>query len=126
MSQLDYFLSNANQTLVTLSSASITPMTCVIKPYAKVEFIKAEVEFLSNNQTAVKYYALFFVDYQAWFEYRRTGMPVLPINAGMVGKQMPTRFKYPIAVRTNNPVNYQLAVTSMGGDDNTTKVWWEK
>lgn len=73
-----------------------------------------------------KYYALYFVDYQAWFEYRRTGMPVLPVNTGMAGKQMPTRFKYPIAVRTNNPDNYQLAVQSMGGDLNTTKVWWEK
>jgi len=73
-----------------------------------------------------KYYALFFVDYQSWFEYRRTGLPVLPVSGGIAGKQMPTRFKYPIAVRTNNPANYQLAVTSMGGDDNTTKVWWEK
>jgi len=73
-----------------------------------------------------KYYALHFVDYQAWFEYRRTGMPVLPVNTGMAGKQMPTRFKYPIAVRTNNPDNYQIAVQSMGGDLNTTKVWWEK
>lgn len=73
-----------------------------------------------------KYYALYFVDYQAWFEYRRTGMPVLPMNTGMAGKQMPTRFKYPIAVRTNNPDNYQIAVQSMGGDLNTTKVWWEK
>ncbi|MBI2275237.1 MAG: SusD/RagB family nutrient-binding outer membrane lipoprotein [Bacteroidetes bacterium] len=73
-----------------------------------------------------KYYALYFVDYQAWFEYRRTGMPVLPVNTGMAGKQMPTRFKYPIAVRTNNPANYQMAVQSMGGDLNTTKVWWEK
>lgn len=73
-----------------------------------------------------KYYALYFVDYQAWFEYRRTGMPVLPVNTGMAGKQMPTRFKYPIAVRTNNPTNYQMAVQSMGGDLNTTKVWWEK
>jgi len=73
-----------------------------------------------------KYYALFFVDYQSWFEYRRTGLPVLPVNAGMNGRPMPTRFKYPIAVRTNNPDNYRAAVTSMGGDDNTTKVWWEK
>ncbi|NCU03783.1 MAG: SusD/RagB family nutrient-binding outer membrane lipoprotein [Chitinophagaceae bacterium] len=73
-----------------------------------------------------KYYALFFVDYQAWFEYRRTGMPVLPVNAGTAGKQMPTRFKYPINIRSMNPDNYKSAVQAMGGDDNTTKVWWEK
>lgn len=74
-----------------------------------------------------KYYALYFVDYQQWLEYRRTGFPELPKAAGMVNnKQMPVRFKYPIAVRTNNPENYQKAVTSIGGDDSNTKVWWEK
>ncbi|MEJ7738435.1 MAG: SusD/RagB family nutrient-binding outer membrane lipoprotein [Chitinophagaceae bacterium] len=74
-----------------------------------------------------KYYALFFTDYQSWFEYRRTKLPALPITEGMRNnQQMPVRFKYPIAVRTNNPANYQKAVSSMGGDDINTKVWWEK
>ncbi|MFX4466466.1 SusD/RagB family nutrient-binding outer membrane lipoprotein, partial [Acinetobacter baumannii] len=30
-----------------------------------------------------KYYAYFFVDYQAWFEKRRTGYPVLPRGSGI-------------------------------------------
>ena len=30
-----------------------------------------------------KYYALFLVDLQQWFEYRRTGHPVLPVGAGL-------------------------------------------
>ncbi|MBC7888904.1 MAG: SusD/RagB family nutrient-binding outer membrane lipoprotein [Ferruginibacter sp.] len=169
--QFNYVPSNVVQALVTASSASVTPMICVIMPYAEVEFIKAEVELQFNNLVASKaayekgikasveqwgavmptdyftntatagatayngtlhrillqkYYALFFVDYQSWFEYRRTGMPVLPVNAGIVGKKMPTRFQYPIAVRTNNPVNYQKAVEAMGGNENTTKMWWEK
>ena len=34
-----------------------------------------------------KYYALYFVDYQQWFEYRRTGFPVLPVEAGMINSQ---------------------------------------
>ncbi|MES2776394.1 MAG: SusD/RagB family nutrient-binding outer membrane lipoprotein [Bacteroidota bacterium] len=170
-SQFTYIPSNVNVALVTASAASVTPMICVIMPYAEVEMIKSEVELQRNNQAASKaayekgvkaaieqwgavmptdyftnvtysastayngklerillqkYYALFFVDFQAWFEYRRTGFPVLPINAGIVGKPMPTRFRYPIPVRTNNETNYQLAVQSMGGDLNTTKVWWEK
>ncbi len=170
-SQFAYIPSNVAIALVTASSASPTPMSCVMMPYAEVEFIKAEVELQTNNTAASKaayekgvkaaieqwgavmpadyftntttgaatvyngtlqrillqkYYALFFVDYQSWFEYRRTGYPVLPVNAGMNGKPMPTRFKYPIAVRTNNPDNYKAAVAAMGGDENTTKVWWEK
>lgn len=74
-----------------------------------------------------KYYALFFNDYQQWFEYRRTGFPVLPKGAGLLNNgTMPVRFRYPTTVVTNNNVNYKKAVASMGGDDINTKVWWEK
>jgi hypothetical protein len=74
-----------------------------------------------------KYYALFFVDYQQWFEYRRTGLPQLPTAAGMLnGAKMPSRFRYPIPVRTNNATNYAEAVAAQGPDDINTKVWWEK
>lgn len=74
-----------------------------------------------------KYYALFFNDYQQWFEYRRTGLPVLPKADGMMNNGvMPVRFRYPISIVTNNNANYKTAVQSMGGDDINTKVWWEK
>lgn len=75
-----------------------------------------------------KYYALYFVDFQQWFEYRRTQLPVLPVAAGMMNNQrMPVRFEYPLPVRTNNPVHYQEAVGWMGGnDDINAKVWWER
>ena len=74
-----------------------------------------------------KYYALYFVDYQQWFEHRRTGFPVLPKEPAMENnQQLPVRFYYPIEVRTNNPANYQEAVGWLGGDDINTKVWWEK
>jgi hypothetical protein len=74
-----------------------------------------------------KYYALFFVDFQQWFEKRRTGFPVLPVGPGMVNnKELPSRFEYPLPVRTNNPVNYAEAVSWMGGDEIFTKVWWQK
>lgn len=74
-----------------------------------------------------KYYALYFTDYQQWFEYRRTGFPVLPKGDGMLnGQVMPVRFRYPTTTVTNNNENYQKAVASMGADDINTKVWWEK
>ena len=74
-----------------------------------------------------KYYALYFNDYQQWFEYRRTGFPVLPKTDAMLNnKQVPVRFRYPVVVQTNNAANYARAVNSMGGDDINTKVWWEK
>ena len=74
-----------------------------------------------------KYIALFFVDYQQWYEYRRTGLPVLPVADGMLNdKKMPVRFRYPDIAQITNNDNYQAAVQSMGGDDINTKVWWEK
>ncbi len=74
-----------------------------------------------------KYYALFFNDYQQWFEYRRTGLPQLPRGQDLQnGGRMPTRFRYPLVVQTNNGANYQKALETMGADDVNTKVWWEK
>ncbi len=74
-----------------------------------------------------KYYATYFTDMQQWFDYRRTGLPVLPVAAGMGNnKTMPVRFRYPIPVRTNNSENYQKAVEAQGPDDINTKLWWEK
>lgn len=74
-----------------------------------------------------KYIALFFVDHQQWFEYRRTGFPALPTGDGMLNnKMMPVRYPYPINVRSTNTENYQQAVQAMGGDNINIKGWWEK
>lgn len=74
-----------------------------------------------------KYLGLFMVDYQQWFEYRRTGYPKLPKTPYMFyDGVMPTRFMYKNEVRRFNPENYAKAVEQMGGDDFHTKVWWEK
>ncbi|SMC58145.1 SusD/RagB family nutrient-binding outer membrane lipoprotein [Pedobacter africanus] len=74
-----------------------------------------------------KYYALFFTDFQQWFEYRRTGFPILPKGEGLQnGGQMPSRLKYPVNVQSLNSANYKEAVANMGGDDLNVKVWWNK
>lgn len=74
-----------------------------------------------------KYYALFMVDLEQWFEYRRTGHPVLPKGAGLKnGGVMPARSIYPVYVQSTNPTNYKLAVQSQGEDKISTQVWWQK
>jgi hypothetical protein len=73
-----------------------------------------------------KYYALFFTDFQQWFEYRRTGHPVLPLGPGLKNnRQMPARINYPVYVQSLNQLNYQAAVADQGPDDINTKVWWQ-
>ncbi|ANE49480.1 SusD/RagB family nutrient-binding outer membrane lipoprotein [Flavisolibacter tropicus] len=74
-----------------------------------------------------KYYALFMTDMQQWFEYRRTGHPVLPKGSGLRnGGVMPARMVYPVYVQSTNPSNYKIAVANQGADIISTQVWWQK
>lgn len=74
-----------------------------------------------------KYYALFMTDLQQWFEYRRTGHPVLPKGDGLEnGGVMPARLVYPVYVQAANPVNYKAAVAAQGPDEIFTNVWWQQ
>ncbi|MEJ8819958.1 SusD/RagB family nutrient-binding outer membrane lipoprotein [Lacibacter sp. H407] len=74
-----------------------------------------------------KYYAYFFVDYQAWFEKRRTGYPVLPRGNGVPAEnKFPSRVPYPSYLQSLNPENLAAAQTAMGGDNSDIKVWWDK
>jgi hypothetical protein len=74
-----------------------------------------------------KYYALFLADMQQWFEFRRTGHPVLPVGPGLKnGGVMPARMVYPVYVQSANPTNYQVAVAAQGPDAISTQVWWQK
>lgn len=77
-----------------------------------------------------KYYALFLVDSQQWFEYRRTGHPVLPIGVPGTkfanGGVMPARLYYPVISQTANRDNYNAAIAIQGPDEISTQVWWQK
>lgn len=74
-----------------------------------------------------KYYAYFFVDYQAWFEKRRTGYPVLPRGTGIPAENnFPYRVPYPTYLQSLNPEALDEGVRSMGGDNSDIKVWWDK
>jgi hypothetical protein len=83
-----------------------------------------------ENIHVQKYYALFLVDSQQWFEYRRTGHPVLPIGgpgtAFANGGVMPARLYYPVIAQTANRDNYNAAVAIQGPDQINTQVWWQK
>ncbi|MDT3403836.1 SusD/RagB family nutrient-binding outer membrane lipoprotein [Mucilaginibacter terrae] len=74
-----------------------------------------------------KYYSMFYTDFQQWFEYRRTGHPVLPKGNGLRNNGvMPARLTYPVYVQSANPTNYRAAVAAQGTDAINTQVWWQK
>lgn len=73
-----------------------------------------------------KYYALYFTDYQQWFETRRTGFPELPKTEAMDNNAiLPSRFYYPSSIQVGNRENYLRAVEMLGSDNINTKVWWD-
>ncbi|MDR6941442.1 SusD/RagB family nutrient-binding outer membrane lipoprotein [Mucilaginibacter pocheonensis] len=74
-----------------------------------------------------KYYTIFWTDFEQWFEYRRTGHPLLPKGAGLLnGGVMPARIPYPVYVQSANPTSYKAAIASQGPDLISTRVWWQK
>ncbi|GAA4406968.1 SusD/RagB family nutrient-binding outer membrane lipoprotein [Nibrella viscosa] len=76
-----------------------------------------------------KWIALFGQAIEAWTEYRRTGLPVLPAkdpravfaNDGV----LPTRLKYPNSEYSLNEVKLKEGIGLLGGaDDMKSKLWW--
>lgn len=73
-----------------------------------------------------KWISLYFVGFESWSEYRRTGQPDY-IVPGPAAKQsvLPTRFYYPDICKSSNKEKVDEAVTLLGGeDDMMTKLWW--
>jgi len=65
---------------------------------------------------------------EAWAEKRRTGFPTLPapefkgpVNSG----KFPRRLIYSESEKRLNQANTQAAVSRMGGDDQSVRVWWD-
>jgi len=70
--------------------------------------------------------ATFMQGFEAWAEWRRTGIPKLPIAIDAVLDEIPTRYTYPSTQQSLNRINYLSAVEKLGGnDDLTTPLWWQ-
>ncbi|MBF4516999.1 SusD/RagB family nutrient-binding outer membrane lipoprotein [Flavobacterium sp. ANB] len=96
-------------------------------PATYFDNVQAQYDGTLERIMLQKYYALYFTDYQQWFEYRRTGLPVLPTTTAMLnGGIMPSRFTYPDNQQIKNTENYEEAIQMIGGDNINSKVWWDK
>jgi len=66
---------------------------------------------------------------EAWNNWKRSGYPVLvPVvyPGQFTNGSIPRRIEYPTSLTSTNPTNYATAVSNMGGDTFTTRVWWDK
>lgn len=68
--------------------------------------------------------ALYLQGYETFAEYRRTGLPVLPLAQDAQESSIPSRFNYPLSQQSLNGSNYSQAVSDQGADLLTTPLWW--
>ena len=78
-----------------------------------------------------QYWAATFADWnETWCNWRRSGYPVLvPVNypGNSTNGTIPRRFSYPLDEANVNPQNYLEAASRIqGGDEITSRVWWDK
>lgn len=72
-----------------------------------------------------KWIALYNRGWDAWIEQRKFDYPVLAKPSNAVS-DYPVRFTYPINEQNVNTVNYTAAASAIGGDEVTTKLFWDK
>ena len=71
-----------------------------------------------------KWVAYYFNGLEAWFDWRRTGMPeILPVGSNLNGGKIPVRFIYPLKEQSLNAANREAAVKRQGADILNTKPW---
>lgn len=74
-----------------------------------------------------KYVALYYVGYEAYCDYRRTGYPVLNIGPGTSNDGiLPTRLVYPVTTVKTNEEHVNEAIARQGADNMKTPVWWSR
>jgi hypothetical protein len=92
------------------------------------DFLNTSAPFSEANLFTQKWLALYHVNCEAWFDWKRTGKPAF-LKAGP-GTQndgkIPKRLIYPTEEQSLNKINYDSAIQSIGGSDNiNAKIWWD-
>ena len=69
--------------------------------------------------------AMYNRGYEAWTAWRTYDFPGFNVPA-VSEDPVPTRYTYPINEQNLNKVNYTAAAAAIGGDKQTTKLFWDK
>jgi len=124
-------VSGAIQSLSGFNDAG-TISSATAEAYATAHPLDESSTAASLMQINMQYWATegtLFNFIEAWNNWRRSGYPVLtPVvyTGNFTSGQIPRREIYPSSEATTNGTNLKDAVANMGGDDWTTRVWWDK
>ncbi|MCM5662786.1 SusD/RagB family nutrient-binding outer membrane lipoprotein [Galbibacter mesophilus] len=92
----------------------------------------AQPDIMFNGNSAMEQIALqrwihlYMFGYEAWAEWRRTGLPDIFVSPN--GVDIPTRLGYPDNEAFNNEESYNEAIQRQFGGQNDIygKIWWDK
>ncbi len=77
-----------------------------------------------NKILLQKWITLYFNGLEAWFDWRRTGMPeIIPGPDNLNNNKVPVRYPYPLSEQSLNGTNRSEAVQRQGADDINTRTW---
>jgi hypothetical protein len=71
-----------------------------------------------------KWISLYDQGFEAWSSYRMYNYPDLP-TAARTERETPRRFTYPVTEYSLNEESVESARTAIGGDELTTKIFWD-
>lgn len=116
---------------IVANTESLMGITATIDELADDYMVNGGAGWDSENALEIiateRWLATFEQGLQSWFEWRRTGFPVLvPAEDGANAGKIPVRVPYPTDDVATNPANYKAAVATQGADDLNTRVWWNK
>lgn len=105
----------------------------VIKDNDIKTYLKAHpyVDSTGLKQINTQYWACEIMnEYEAWSNWRRTDYPELTptdFPGNITGGKIPRRLQYPAGQKFSNPDSYNAAVARLpGGDELTSRMWWDK
>jgi hypothetical protein len=80
-----------------------------------------------NKIATQKWVALAFNGLEAWYDWRRSGLPALVPGASNLNNNLiPVRYIYPLSEQSLNANGRAAAVARQGEDVINTPVWWDK
>ena len=86
---------------------------------------KPEVAFSQDNLGKQFWIAMYNRRFEGWSVYRMFDGAITFNLPADTGNPIPTRFTYPVNEQTLNETNFDAASAAIGGDTQTTKIFWD-
>ena len=88
-------------------------------------FSKPDVTFSQDNLGKQFWITMYNRGFKGWSIYRMFDGAITSNLPADTGDPIPTRFTYPVNEQTLNETNYNATSFAIGGDTQTTRLFWD-